>query len=316
MAFRNFTGRPIWAWTTHDMDRYGSLLHARYAPGTTVHIQGSIRRFCDYARDAGNPYDEQCYALTGRRIPQVCTRKNTVRGNRTTSKRRQFTPSELDRLFTTVRARIGAADSRRRWLARCTHYAAAHALLAFGARDVEIRMADQSDLHPVVTPELASFSAFEDLLIRFGKSHDGGGWKVRTVIVSFVFRESLDVLKWYLDDIRPQIETQPGAQDALFPTINGDRFGETAISTWFKQYVRLAGLSEDLTSHCLRHTYETMLHEAGLDIPVISKQMGHGSEATTLLYDHMGEDFLKEHILDFHREAIARASGERAHAGR
>lgn len=49
-------------------------------------------------------------------------------------------------------------------------------------------------------------------------------------------------------------------------------------------------LIEPFTYHCLRHTYCTMLYEAGVDVLTAQQQMGHSSPEITLrIYTHLGE---------------------------
>ena len=45
---------------------------------------------------------------------------------------------------------------------------------------------------------------------------------------------------------------------------------------------------EEFTPHCLRHTYCTMLYEAGVDVLVAKQLMGHSDIKTTLgIYTHL-----------------------------
>ena len=47
---------------------------------------------------------------------------------------------------------------------------------------------------------------------------------------------------------------------------------------------------EPFTPHCLRHTYCTMLYEAGVDAVAAKELMGHADIKTTLgIYTHLSE---------------------------
>ncbi len=54
---------------------------------------------------------------------------------------------------------------------------------------------------------------------------------------------------------------------------------------------------EPFTLHCLRHTFCTMMYEAGVDIMVAQKQMGHPDVKTTLaIYTHLEKEHKKNNI--------------------
>jgi integrase len=51
---------------------------------------------------------------------------------------------------------------------------------------------------------------------------------------------------------------------------------------------RLAGIAKRVHAHGLRHTHAAELRAEGIDIGIISKQLGHTSIATTIRYlDHI-----------------------------
>lgn len=54
---------------------------------------------------------------------------------------------------------------------------------------------------------------------------------------------------------------------------------------------------EPFTLHCLRHTFCTMMYEAGVDILVAQKQMGHSDVKTTLaIYSHLDDEHRSNNI--------------------
>lgn len=54
---------------------------------------------------------------------------------------------------------------------------------------------------------------------------------------------------------------------------------------------------EPFTLHCLRHTFCTMMYEAGVDILVAQKQMGHSDVKTTLaIYTHLEQEHKQNNI--------------------
>lgn len=65
-----------------------------------------------------------------------------------------------------------------------------------------------------------------------------------------------------------------------------DPFTKKAISKY--NPMKLPMLIEEFTPHCLRHTFCTMMYEAGIDVLVAQAQMGHTDVKTTLgIYTHL-----------------------------
>ncbi len=63
------------------------------------------------------------------------------------------------------------------------------------------------------------------------------------------------------------------------------------LSTWsaryaIHKYIDAAGLAHGITAHKLRHTFATMLLDAGADIRDIADQLGHESLEATKIYTH------------------------------
>lgn len=50
------------------------------------------------------------------------------------------------------------------------------------------------------------------------------------------------------------------------------------------QWIRAAGITKNITFHCFRHTYATLLLSKGTDIYTVSKMLGHRDLKTTLIY--------------------------------
>lgn len=307
--FRNFAGRPLWEWEQLHMARYGGWLHEReYALQTTFAKQGVIRRLLEHARDPGYPWYDRCLELTGCRIVQICNRSNTATHGcgAETSARRRLTDEELVRLFATVREQIISARCARDRLARQTHFAFLQTVLGFGLREHECAMGDVPDLSRAVTPEIFAYSPFEDFYVRFGKSFRGGPPTQRSVTATYVFRHSFEALHWYLQNVRPHL-VKAGSPDAIFLNAHGARMRGDTMSAVFHHYRDLANLSPGLTLHCLRHTFATILREWGLELSIVSKLMGHLHDSTTLTYDHMGPDIVKQRLLDFKRALCQRS---------
>ena len=76
----------------------------------------------------------------------------------------------------------------------------------------------------------------------------------------------------------------------VFPNSRGNIPNLRNIDAAFHKILRNAGIQE-ATPHCLRHTYATRNFENGVDIKMISKQLGHKSVRTTYdIYIHVIKD--------------------------
>jgi site-specific recombinase XerD len=79
-----------------------------------------------------------------------------------------------------------------------------------------------------------------------------------------------------------------GPSDPLFCTETGNRLSEAYIRRRMPRIARKAGIVKRVHAHGLRHTHAAELRAEGVDIGIISKQLGHTSIATTVRYlDHI-----------------------------
>jgi integrase len=65
-------------------------------------------------------------------------------------------------------------------------------------------------------------------------------------------------------------------------------FENLTYSAWhnqkLKDWIKSAGIMKDVTFHCSRHTYATLLLTKGVDIMTVSKMLGHKELKTTQVY--------------------------------
>ncbi len=79
-----------------------------------------------------------------------------------------------------------------------------------------------------------------------------------------------------------------GARQPLFCTLAGQPVKTAYARGLVKRLARKAGVDKRVHPHALRHTHASELRQEGVDIGVISKQLGHSSIATTIRYlDHI-----------------------------
>lgn len=94
-----------------------------------------------------------------------------------------------------------------------------------------------------------------------------------------------------LSILRPFLQNRTGR---ILSKINGDAMSETAFTRCWESYMlhlsKSAGHPVNIRPHDLRHTYCTMLRDAGVDMKQAMLWMGHADEKMILhIYDHVSE---------------------------
>lgn len=69
---------------------------------------------------------------------------------------------------------------------------------------------------------------------------------------------------------------------ALFCQENGKLYVDNTINSAFKRICRNSGIAIPVNTHMLRHTFATRCIEAGVDLPVLQRLMGHANIETTI----------------------------------
>jgi integrase/recombinase XerC len=79
-----------------------------------------------------------------------------------------------------------------------------------------------------------------------------------------------------------------GPREPLFCNRTGGKLRRAYIRRLMPQLAEKAGIAKRVHAHGLRHTHAAELRAEGVDIGIISKQLGHTSIATTVRYlDHI-----------------------------
>ena len=68
----------------------------------------------------------------------------------------------------------------------------------------------------------------------------------------------------------------------LYCQENGQLYVDNTINSAFKRICKNAGIAKPVNTHMLRHTFATRCIEAGVDLPVLQKLMGHANIETTI----------------------------------
>lgn len=120
----------------------------------------------------------------------------------------------------------------------------------------------------------------------------GKGGKRRVVFLSDNSKKALEVY----------LASHPSKSEALFVSKFQPEKPLTARSVQriVQKYAQLAGLSEKVTPHTLRHTFATDLLKSGADLRAVQALLGHSSVTTTQRYTHVTDKHLKEVHSAFH----------------
>lgn len=129
----------------------------------------------------------------------------------------------------------------------------------------------------------------------------GKGDKQRMVPLG---RRACDAVQAYLERERPALAERRDPQSAfLFLSSRGQRLRRERIWELLKRYAAVAGASDELSPHSLRHSFATHLLAGGADLRQVQEMLGHASIATTQIYTHVDPTRLKQVHKAYHPRA-------------
>ena len=118
----------------------------------------------------------------------------------------------------------------------------------------------------------------------------GKGSKERLVPLG---AEAADWITRYAAEARPAI-LGGQSSDALFVTSRGEGMSRQMFWKLIRKYSVLAGITQHLSPHTLRHAFATHLLNHGADLRVVQMLLGHADISTTQVYTHVARERLRQ----------------------
>jgi integrase/recombinase XerD len=129
----------------------------------------------------------------------------------------------------------------------------------------------------------------------------GKGDKQRVVPLG---RRAIEAVRDYLEAERPALAIRSASpQPWLLLSGHGARMRRERIWELVKKYAALAGGSDRISPHTLRHSFATHMLCGGADLRQVQEMLGHASIATTQIYTHVDSARLKAVHKKFHPRA-------------
>lgn len=121
----------------------------------------------------------------------------------------------------------------------------------------------------------------------------GKGNKERSVYLN---EACLHALERYLP-IRKNKTATASDKHALFLSRLGNRISRRTVQHTVEKYVSRLGLDpHKYTTHKLRHTAATLMHQSGVDVRVLQEILGHEHLSTTEIYTHINDDQIRSAV--------------------
>ena len=126
----------------------------------------------------------------------------------------------------------------------------------------------------------------------------GKGNKERLVPIG---AKTIRQLGYYFRAYRDQVDVNGDPHVIL--NQRGNPLSRVSIFNIIKELASLAGIKKNISPHTLRHSFATVLIEAGADLRAVQQMLGHESITTTEIYTHLDKSYLKSVIEQYHPRA-------------
>lgn len=121
----------------------------------------------------------------------------------------------------------------------------------------------------------------------------GKGNVERTVYLN---EACLNAIEEYLP-IRRKMKPEYKDKNALFLSERNNRISRRTVQYIVEKYVKKLGLDpHKYTTHKLRHTAATLMHQSGVSIRILQEILGHKQLSTTEIYTHVNNDEIRSAV--------------------
>lgn len=127
----------------------------------------------------------------------------------------------------------------------------------------------------------------------------GKGEKERLIPIG---GKTIRQVQYYLQYYRNSIKTDE-SNNVLILNQRGRSISRVYVFKLVKKLAELAKIRKVVSPHTLRHSFATVLIEAGADLRAVQQMLGHESITTTEIYTHLDKAYLKTVIEQFHPRA-------------
>lgn len=127
----------------------------------------------------------------------------------------------------------------------------------------------------------------------------GKGNKERLVPIG---EKTIKQVEYYLHYYRKEVATKSSGPELILNQ-QGNSLSRIYVFKIIKKLAERAGIKQNISPHTLRHTFATVLIEAGADLRAVQQMLGHSSITTTEIYTHIDKSYLKTVIEQFHPRA-------------
>lgn len=209
----------------------------------------------------------------------------------------------VDRGYASKPLSVPRCDKGRRHIPRALTPEQVRAMIATCGDRSHIDLRDRAILECLYSTgcrvsELCNLE-LDNLELRQLKDSDAWRGKLRVVgkgdreRIVFLAPSAVDSLRVYIERARHPVSIPYHARSVFVSSI-GRRMQRQRVARMIRSRAKLAGISEPVTTHWMRHSFATHMLERGADIRSIQEMLGHQDISTTMVYTHVATERLQQ----------------------